>query len=230
VIDAVAIVFETFRISLPTVIDAWAGRLTRHKVDGRLRSWARKVLDRADVRLDVRGRDDVDWSKTSVVMSNHQSHFDIPIACATVPGSLRFIAKKELYSIPVFGRALREAGMIRIDRQDRERAIESLREAADALKGGVNVWIAPEGTRSRTGALGALKKGGFFLARETETPILPMCIDGAYAILPPKTRTIAKGRTVKVTFGRPIPTAGRERDDLMADVERFYRDNLKSAA
>jgi 1-acyl-sn-glycerol-3-phosphate acyltransferase len=229
VIDAVAIVFETFRISLPTVVDAWAGRLTRDKVDARLRSWARRVLDRADVRLDVRGRDAVDWARPYVIMSNHQSHFDIPIACDTVPGSVRFVAKKELYSIPIFGRALREAGMICIDRQNHESAIASLRDAAAAIRGGVNVWIAPEGTRSRTGALGPLKKGGFFLARETETPILPLCIDGAYAILPPKTRQIAKGRTVKVTFGQPIETAGRDRDGLMAEVARFYEKNLTSA-
>ncbi len=225
-----AIVFETFRISLPTVIDAWAGRLTREKVDSRLRSWARKLLERADVHLDVRGRDAVDWGRMYVIMSNHQSHFDIPIACAIVPGSLRFIAKKELYSIPVFGRALRESGMICIDRQNRDNAIASLREAAEAIRRGVNVWIAPEGTRSRTGALGPLKKGGFFLARETQTPIVPMCIDGAYAILAPKTRTIAKGQTVRVTFGRPIETAGRDRAELMAEVEGFYRANLTSAA
>jgi len=230
VIDAVAIVFETFRISLPTVIDAWTGRLTREKVDSRLRSWARKLLDRADVHLDVHGRDAVDWARTYVVMSNHQSHFDVPIACSLVPGSLRFIAKKELYAIPVFGRALRESGMICIDRGNRDSAIASLREAAEAIHRGVNVWIAPEGTRSRTGALGPLKKGGFFLAQETETPIVPLCIDGAFAILPPKTRAIAKGKTVRVTFGRPIATAGRDRAELMAELERFYRENLKSAA
>ena len=87
-IDAVAIVLETFRISLPTVIDAMFGRLTREKVDARLLSWSRRVLERIDARLDVRGRDEIDWSRPYIVMSNHQSHFDIPIACATVPGSL----------------------------------------------------------------------------------------------------------------------------------------------
>jgi len=226
VIDAVAIVLETFRISLPTVIDAMFGRLTREKVDARLRSWSQRVLDRIDARLDVRGRDDIDWSRPYVVMSNHQSHFDIPIACATVPGSLRFVAKKELYGIPIFGQALEQAGMIRIDRQNRKRAIESLKAAADTIRQGYHVWIAPEGTRSRSGELGELKKGGFFLAAETGTPIVPLVIDGAYDILPPKTRRIRKGVPVTVTFGKAIETVGRDRDEIMEEVARFYRETL----
>src|SRR5262245_59209404 len=134
------------------------GRLTREKVDARLRSWSGRVLDRADVRLDVRGRDAIDSAKAYVIMSNHQSHFDVPIACQTVPGSLRFIAKKELYGIPIFGQALEQAGMIRIDRQDRKSAIESLRVAGETIKKGYHVWIAPERTRTRTGAPGELKQ------------------------------------------------------------------------
>jgi 1-acyl-sn-glycerol-3-phosphate acyltransferase len=228
VIDAVAIVLETFRISLPTVIEAMFGRLTREKVDARLLSWSRRVLERIDARLDVRGRDEIDWSRPYIVMSTHQSHFDIPIACATVPGSLRFVAKKELYGIPVFGQALKRAGMIRIDRQNRSKAIESLKVAGDAIQQGFSIWIAPEGTRSRTGELGELKKGGFFLAAETGTPIVPLVIDGAYDILPPKTRRIRKGVPVTVTFGEPIETAGRDRDEIMEEVSRFYRETLKT--
>jgi 1-acyl-sn-glycerol-3-phosphate acyltransferase len=228
VIDAVAIVLETFRISLPTVIDAMFGRLTREKVDARLRSWSRRVLTRIEAQLDIRGRDEIDWSRPYIVMSNHQSHFDIPIACATVPGSLRFVAKKELYGIPIFGQALRQAGMIRIDRANRKKAIESLKLAADTIQQGVSVWIAPEGTRSRSGEIGELKKGGFFLAAETGTPIVPLVIDGAYDILPPKTRRIRKGVPVKVTFGKPIEAAGRKRDEIMEEFARFYRETLKT--
>lgn len=217
------IVYETAKISIPTVLEGALGRLERDTVDRRLRSWGAAVLGIVDVKLDIRGRDAVDWSKAYVIMSNHQSLLDIPVLTVVVPGSLRFVAKKELFRVPVWGQAMRAARIVSIDRQNRRSAIDSLRDAADILRSGIHIWIAPEGTRSLTGSIGPLKKGGFMLALDTGTPILPMTISGTRHIRRPHEKTIIKGVHVDVVFGQPISVEGRTRDDLLAEVETFFR-------
>ncbi len=221
------IVYETAKISVPTMIEGALGRLERATVDDRLKSWGRAVLDIAEMRLDVRGRDEVDWSRAYVVMSNHQSLFDIPVIAATVPGSLRFVAKKELFRVPIWGQAMRAARIISIDRQNRRSAMESLREAGEVLHSGIHIWIAPEGTRSFDGTLGPLKKGGFMLAIDTGTPILPMTISGTHNARRKHERGIQKGARVAVRFGKPISVEGKTRDALVAEVEAFFRANVR---
>jgi len=227
VLTEARIVYETAKISVPTVLEGALGRLDRATVDRRLQSWGRAVLAIAEMRLDVRGRDAVDWSRAYVVMSNHQSLFDIPVIAATVPGSLRFVAKKELFRVPIWGQAMRAARIISIDRQNRRSAIESLREAGEVLHSGIHIWIAPEGTRSYDGTLGTLKKGGFLLAIETGTPILPMTISGTHNARRKHERGIQKGVRVEVTFGQPLSVEGKTRDELLAEVEAFFRANLR---
>jgi len=227
VLTEARIVYETAKISISTVIEAAFGRLDRETVDRRLRSWGQACLDVADMKLTVHGRDAVDWSRAYVVMSNHQSLFDIPVIAVTVPGSLRFVAKKELFRVPIWGRAMRDSQIISIDRQNRRSAMESLREAAEVIHSGIHIWIAPEGTRSHDGRIGKLKKGGFLLAIDTATPILPMTISGTRLARKKHERTIQKGVEVDVRFGQPISVEGRSRDDLLAEVEGFFVANAR---
>src|SRR5262249_37276311 len=186
------------------MVEGALGRLERATIDKRLQSWGRACLAIAEMHVDVRGRDDVDWSRAYVIMSNHQSLFDIPVIAATVPGSLRFVAKKELFRVPIWGQAMRAARIISIDRQNRRSAIDRLREAGDALHSGIHSWIAPEGTRSLDGTIGPLKKGGFMLAIDTATPILPMAISGTHNARRKHERGIQKGVHVEVVFGQPL--------------------------
>ena len=132
------------------------------------------------------------------------------------------IAKKELYAIPIFGRAMRAAEFIEVDRGDHQRAIESMKAAAAKLRSGVNVWIAPEGTRSATGALGPFKKGGFVLALETRTRILPVTIVGTRDVLPLHAMQVRRGQRVDAVFHPPIDPAryGWERRDELVDLVR----------
>jgi 1-acyl-sn-glycerol-3-phosphate acyltransferase len=222
VLTQALLVYETLRVSAATVVDNVLGRLDRENVDRKMEGWARRCLDRADLTLDVRGADQVDWARAYVIMTNHQSYFDIPVVVVAVPGSVRFIAKKELFRIPVFGPAMKAAGIISIDRQDRERAIESLKRAEDEIHAGINIWIAPEGTRSRDGKLGPLKKGGFVLALETGAPILPAAIDGTRDAMP-RGGSLRRGATATVTFGKPIEVQGRGREEIIAETEEFLR-------
>jgi 1-acyl-sn-glycerol-3-phosphate acyltransferase len=221
VFDTLYVLWKTLAISLPTVIDAQRGRLRPETVDARLKGWAAQVLARTQVTLDVQGESGPPGGPF-VVMSNHQSHLDIPLLCHVVDGSMRFVAKQELFRVPIWGRAMRDAGMIVVDRGDRASAIESLRAAGRTMKErGIHVWIAPEGTRSRDGKLGAFKKGGFRLALETGRPILPVALDGTRAMLPPKHTNIRRGAKVRVVIGKPISVEGKTVEGLMEEVRGF---------
>jgi 1-acyl-sn-glycerol-3-phosphate acyltransferase len=225
---AVLAAAETMRISVPTVLDAALGRLRRETIDRRLESWSQRIVREAAVELEVHGAEHARSDETFVVMSNHQSHFDIPILYRVFPGCMRMVAKTELYRIPIFGTAVRAAEMIEVDRSNHERAKQSIAHARERLASGINVWIAPEGTRSTTGKLGPFKKGGFILALETGARILPITIEGTRHILPPHTARVRAGQHVRVDFHPPIdpaPFGMDRRDALVAEV----REAIESA-
>ena len=212
---------ETLAISVPTLVDAVSGRLSMETCDARLDRWARRLLQQAEVELEVRGRENIPAGETFVVMSNHRSLYDIPVLFAAFPARLRMVTKTELFRVPVWGRAMRAAGFIEVDRKNRERAIESLKAARVTLDSGVNVWIAPEGTRSRTGELGEFKRGGFMLALDTARRIVPVAIRGSEQILAADGAQVHKGARVTAEFGAPIDASafGAERkDELIAAV------------
>jgi len=215
-------IVETARITFPTVADMALGRLTREACDQRLDDWSRRMIERARVDLVFRRREMVPEGETFIVMSNHQSHYDVPVLYRAFSGiSLRMVAKSELYKIPFFGEAMRAAEMLEVDRRDPTRARESLSHARERIESGINVWIAPEGTRSITGKLGAFKKGGFILALETGTRILPITLDGTRDVLPSHAKRVRRGKCVTVTFHSPIdphPYGIEHRDALVADV------------
>ncbi|HSO00259.1 MAG TPA: lysophospholipid acyltransferase family protein [Candidatus Nanopelagicales bacterium] len=214
-------IVDTARISAPTLLDAALGRLTTERSDARLDWWSRKLLRDADVDLEVRGREHAEGTSPFIVMSNHQSLYDIPALFCAVPGRLRMVAKEELFRVPVWGPAMRAAGFIRIDRRDRSQAVASLRASASMLKEGTRIWIAPEGTRSWDGRLNRFKSGGFRLALETQTPILPVAIDGTRKVLPAKGFVVRRHQQVVVTLLPPIdpmPYGTERRKELMRDV------------
>lgn len=221
VIDTLRGIADTARISVPTVADAAMGRTTAERCDERLRWWSSKLLRDADAELVVRGREHAEGSGPLVVMSNHQSLYDIPALYCAIPGRLRMVAKDELFRVPVWGQAMTAAGFIRIDRRDRAQAVASLHASAEKLKEGTRIWIAPEGTRSWDGRLGKFKSGGFRLALETGAPILPVAIDGTRRILPAKGLVVQRHQRVVVTILPPIdpaPYGLERRKELMRDV------------
>jgi 1-acyl-sn-glycerol-3-phosphate acyltransferase len=213
---------ETFRVCAPTLVEAAIGTLTRETCDARLDAWSRRLMRETALDLNVHGRDRVPPGETFVVMSNHQSLFDIPVLFRALhPMTLRMVAKTELYRIPVFGRTLTIAEFVELDRRDKGKARESLALAQTRLKSGINVWIAPEGTRSVTGRLAPFKGGGFKLAMDTGARILPVTIEGTRNVMAAKAATVKRGQRVDVTLHDPIETAsyvrGR-RDELVARV------------
>jgi 1-acyl-sn-glycerol-3-phosphate acyltransferase len=221
-------IWKTLQISAPTVVEAAIGRLSPEVCDERLAKWSRSLVERAKVDLEVHGSFPRD--RSYIVMSNHQSHFDIPILFCVWPGRLRMVAKIELFKVPIWGRAMRVAGFVPVDRsgspEARGQAQAALAEAASAIAGGTSIWIAPEGTRSPDGRLGKFKKGGFRLALDTGTPIVPVALDGSIDIIPKKTTLIRKGARVKVTVGPPV--SGRSVEELLAGVHGFIASHLSN--
>jgi 1-acyl-sn-glycerol-3-phosphate acyltransferase len=128
---------------------------------------------------------------------------------STLPPSVkwRFVAKKELVRVPVFGQALLASGHIIIDRGNRERAVASLRRAAERIRAGTSVIVFPEGTRSPDGHLRLFKSGPFHLAVEAQVPIIPVTVSGSQHITPKGELRVHPGR-VKIAYGKPIPTRG----------------------
>jgi 1-acyl-sn-glycerol-3-phosphate acyltransferase len=213
---------KTAAITVPTVADALVGRLTLERADRRLAAWSRGIVRHADVDLTVEGLHHVPRDRACVYMSNHQSNIDIPILYSVFPGTLRMVAKAELFKVPLWGRALRDAGFVRVTRSgDRAEAMAAMRECAETIARGVNVWIAPEGTRSLDGQVAKFKKGGFILARDSGADIVPVAIDGSRDILPKNTRVIRRGARVRVTFGAPVTVGARDLVEVSAEVRQF---------
>jgi 1-acyl-sn-glycerol-3-phosphate acyltransferase len=184
--------------------------------------WVWANLIACGVRVHAHRLSTLDPGRAYVFMSNHVSQYDIlAVVAALEEFQLRWVAKKELTRIPVFGWALRHAGHIIIDRSDHEQAIASLRAARTQMADGISVMIFPEGTRGVTGQpLLPFKKGGFMLALETGFPIVPLAIRGSGRILPRGSMSPRRG-DIDVVVGPPIPVAGLDRDELMRRVHDF---------
>ncbi len=189
------------------------------------RNWIRWIFATCGVRVEVEGLEHVAAAKTAVYMSNHQSVLDIGAIVETLPVSWRFVAKKELTYVPFFGWALGLSDQIVIDRGNRRRSIESLRRAAERVRGGANVIIFPEGTRSPDGTLQPFKSGGFHLALDAQVPVIPVTVSGSASLTPKRSLEVRSG-TIKVVYGAPIPTAGlagRDRERLKQRVAEAIR-------
>ena len=180
--------------------------LTREMCDEKLNSWAKKLLDRAKVTLEIFGKESAESSAPPfIVISNHQSLYDIPILFASLPLSLRMAAKKELFSVPIWGDAMKVAGFVEIDRKNRDRAREALMKAGQEMKEqGVSLMVAPEGTRSRSHDLLPFKNGAFRLSMVTGFPILPVAINGAVRVHRSGEWVVHRDRTVKVQILAPL--------------------------
>ncbi len=174
----------------------------------------------AGVKVNVVGRDQLDPSRTYLFLSNHASNLDPPILIPLIPRRTSVLVKKELFRIPILGRAMRLASLVPVERSNRDAAIASLRAAADVIRSGVNMTVFIEGTRSPDGRLLPFKKGPFYLALENGVEIVPVTIAGTHAMMP-KGRLRIRPGTACVTFHPPLrPQEFAGREALMEAVRR----------
>ena len=198
-----------------------------HKI---ARLWGRSILVVSRIKVTVEGLANIDTERPYIYMPNHQSNFDIPVLLGHLTVQFRWLAKVELFKIPIFGRAMRKAGYISIDRNNRESAFRSLEAAAAKIKNGVSVLIFPEGTRSRDGTIRPFKKGGFVMAIESGVPIVPVVINGTRAIMTKGKFRVNPGQ-IHMRIFEPIDTltyTREEKEALMTRVRRVICDHFES--
>lgn len=198
-----------------------------NKVHRLARIWSRSLLVMSSVKVKVIGGENVLEDKPQIFMANHQSDFDIFVVLGHIPSQFRWIAKKELFKIPVFGKAMRSAGYIEIDRQHHEKALRSLDEAAEKIRDGKSVMSFPEGTRSRDMTLKPFKQGAFHLAIQAGVPIIPIALIGTGRIMPKRSFQINPGNVIMV-IDKPIETKGYTIETRHELIERVRSTILKN--
>jgi 1-acyl-sn-glycerol-3-phosphate acyltransferase len=170
------------------------------------------------VRVETVGLDRLDAAGTYIFMSNHVSNLDPPILIPLIPRRTSVMVKKELFTYPILGRAMRMGSLVPVDRGNRDAGIEAVKAAKEVIGQGLNMTIYVEGKRSFDGKLLPFKKGPFYLAMECGVPVVPVTIAGTHYAMPKKRFAIRPGM-VKVIFHEPIePKDFGSRECLMEKV------------
>ncbi|MFQ5667639.1 MAG: lysophospholipid acyltransferase family protein [Candidatus Binatia bacterium] len=191
--------------------------------------WCRGILKVCGIHVDVEGLEHIDRRRSYVLISNHLSNFDIWTTIATVPLKVRFVAKKELLRIPIFGQALSLSDHIIIDRSHPDEAIARINaRVAQQIDEGFCILFYAEGTRSPDGKVHRFKKGGVTLALRTGLPIIPVSVSGTRKFLPKRHVVIRPGGRVKIVLAPPIDTIHypfERRDELNELVRNIIISN-----
>lgn len=175
------------------------------------------------MKVEISGKENIKPNTSYMVICNHQSHMDIPVLVYHLPLRLTFMAKKELFKIPFFGWGMQAAGILKIDRSNQQKAIQTLKKAERIITdNNFSVMAFPEGTRSNDGEIHAFKKGSFVMAMNTGLPVLPVSIRGTYDILPKKKLSIKPGR-VRIKIYRAIESKKYDFNTRNELVEKVYQ-------
>lgn len=195
----------TIIVSTLSLLDMYWGRRSEVKAQVFPRYWGRILCWLAGVRVRVEGMEHIDPARTYIFAGNHCSQYDIFSFQGYFPHDFRWIAKKELFRVPVFGRAMHRVGYIPIDRSHGRPALKSLDEAGRRIAAGSSVLIFPEGTRSADGRLQEFKAGAVLLAIKAGVPIVPLAFIGSHEVLP-KGSLIPKSGEIIIRIGNPMAT------------------------
>jgi 1-acyl-sn-glycerol-3-phosphate acyltransferase len=205
-----------FLVSLPVMLVTRSGDLP---IWFARRAWSPLGLWLAGARLDVVRMPPLPPGPV-IFASNHESALDIWALFAALPRGFRFVAKQELFRLPIFGWYLAIGGHIPVDRSNHARSIQSLRRAGQVVRAGTSLVVFPEGTRSRDGRIHPFKKGPFVVAEEAGVPVVPIAIAGSGRITPSKVIAVHPG-TIRLAAADPVdPAAYPQREALLAEVRR----------
>lgn len=193
------------------------------------RLWGKVALWVNRVRVTVEGMEKLKGEGPYIFMSNHQGSYDIFALLGHLPFQFKWLAKKELFSIPFFGWTMVAAGYISIDREGSRETVEAMNKAAKRIQDGMSVVIFPEGSRSPDGTIQPFKKGGFTLAIKSKVPIVPLALTGSREIMPKERLTAASGE-IRIRVGRLIETSQysmKDRKALMEEVRESILENFR---
>ena len=193
------------------------------------RLWGKAALLANRVKVKIEGLEHLNGKGPYIFMSNHQGGYDIFALLGHLPYQFKWLAKKELFSIPFFGWTMAAAGYIRIDREGTRETVEAMNEAAQKIRDGVSVVIFPEGSRSPDGLIQPFKKGGFTLAIKSKVPIVPIVISGSRDIMPKDRLAVTFGE-IRMFVDHPIETqlcSSKDRKPLMKKVREVISKNFE---
>ncbi len=184
--------------------------------------WAKAICTISLVRVKISGEGNFDSNKSYIFVANHQSVYDIFLIYGWLNTKFKWIMKKEIRIVPFVGKACESAGHIFIDRSSGIKAKRSIEKAKERLSNGCSIVLFPEGTRTRTGALGRFKKGAFSIAKDIHLPIVPITIKGAFEALPYHCAYTQPG-TIEMIIHPPIDTSDLNEDNIFE-----YRSKVES--
>jgi 1-acyl-sn-glycerol-3-phosphate acyltransferase len=200
-------------IAVPIVIITAAINDVSPFIERVIRTWSRVWLICSGTKLEVVGRENVDPSRSYVVVANHLSALDIMACLLAVRLPMRFLAKTELFKVPVFAQGMRAVGIVEVDRAARGSIHADVnRQGKELIGKGRSLIIYAEGTRSRDGALRPFKKGAFTMALTGQLPVLPVAIHGSYEAWPPGQPWL-HGGLIRVVIDPAIETTGMTQAD-----------------
>lgn len=181
------------------------------------------------IDLTIHFSEKIDWSKNYLYTANHESFLDIPLSAYKAPHFLKMIGKIELAFLPFFGWSIYFEDHIIINRGKQSSRIKVAKQLLQKLKNGESAWLAPEGTRTRTGELGEFKSGSFAVATQAGVDVVPIAIEGAREALPPGKLCVKSGAKMEVWYLDPVSTAGKsssDRRELAAQARQQIKDKL----
>ncbi len=215
----------TVVVSLATLVDTACLRRSKEKALLFPTLWGRILCRIVGIRVEISGQQHLNPQQTYIFVGNHTSQADIWTFQGYFPHSFRWIAKKELFSLPLFGAAMKAVGFISIDRSRGRQAVQSLNDAAQRIAEGSSVLIFPEGTRSPDGRLRQFKTGAIMLAIKAGVPVVPVGFNGTHQVLP-KGHLVARGGRVVIRIGEPLETSGfkaKDKQSLALQLQREVR-------
>ncbi|MGH8013715.1 MAG: lysophospholipid acyltransferase family protein [Candidatus Binataceae bacterium] len=221
VIATILVVFYTAVLAPIAAVVAFYNH--GHPVTIVARIWTWLIFRTTAVTIDLQGLENIAGLDRFVMVANHQSFFDIFAILRIIPREVRFIAKRELTRIPVFGFAMRKSGNIIVDRKAGGQAI---RRSLAAVRDGYSICVFAEGKRYLDNRVHQFEEGAAWLAIATQLPCVPAAISGSNAIMPRGAKFVVPGRTMRVSLGKPIPTLGLKganRGELTRQLEERVR-------
>ncbi len=212
------------------LIPAWSStRLGRgHWVTPITRLWTWLIFRTCWIRDEIEGLEHLRGLDSFILVANHKSLVDILAIFRLMPREVRFVAKREIMQVPVFGYTMAHCGNIVIDRQSGGRAI---RHALASLRAGYSICFFAEGHRFNDDLVHEFNDGAAWLAIATKQPCVPLAISGTGALMPRGSKFVRPGLRIRLSLGAPIPTAGMrgsDRAELTQRLETAVREMFRS--
>lgn len=208
------------------IVVSTAVRSEAASFDRLLTFWSKLFLRIPPVTYEVTGLDLVDPSKRYIVVANHLSMFDIPLLIASLPINGRFLAKREVFGIPLVGQAMRAIGVIEVSRGDGASSRQAVKKGVIlAAERGYSLLIFPEGTRGDGEVFLPFKKGAFRIAIDSGLPILPVVITGTDRISKPGSKLFFPGRAALHILD-PIDTSSFTNKDNLTTLTKSVQASM----